>query len=304
MSESLLQLRTKCDFTLMRSSQLLDLLLDVNESSRIPLHLRYDLRSPTPDAAEVPALEPDRSPRRIEDADRAREALEEVNVKFTDGEITPNTYKDLEADLLYTINKPNRVLAHLDATPHTTLQSVIPNELPSDLDEDTPTGFLSPNHENEFLLSLDNTLGNGSLGSRPAVPSQLARANEKEREKDAQLRNPVSVHNWLRKNHDLFLQQDDLNVDKPSSRHATKVSPKPQNQPKSTKRPGAMIKQEHEIIDDEGFVIGGAMDIPSKHKRKREDEPYRPKGGSSRPAKKKRISGGAAKKIVGDEEGT
>ncbi|MCJ1463585.1 hypothetical protein MMC07_002193 [Pseudocyphellaria aurata] len=42
-------------------AHLLDLLLDVNESNYVPFHLRYDLRSLTPDVTDVPALEPDRS---------------------------------------------------------------------------------------------------------------------------------------------------------------------------------------------------------------------------------------------------
>lgn len=282
---------------------MLDLLLDVNESSHIPLHLSYDLRSPTPGAAEVPALEPDRSPRRISDAGGPQVGLEKAKAKFGDREITPNTYKEPETSLQYSIDKPRIELVQLDTIPHTTLESVIPNELPSDLDEDIPTGYLSPHHETEFLLYLDTTLGNEPVGCRSVMSSQLAKANDREREKDSQLRNPVSVHNWLRKNHHLFLQHDDSNPDKSSSRQAAKASPKPPNPTKVTKRSSVIPKQEHEVIDDEGFLVGGNMDVPSKNKRKREDEPYRPKGGSSRPTKKKRTSGGAAKKTVGDDEG-
>ena len=277
-------------------------MLDVNESNRIPLHLRYDLRSPTPDFAHVPALEPDQPPSKIQDANGARAALEEAKVELTTGQITPNTYKDLEAELLDAINKPKRI-TDLDATPHTTLSSVIPSCLPSDLDDDTPTGYLSPNHETEFLATLDNTLGNAVHGSRPIASSQLAKANEREKEKESQLRNPVSVHNWLRKHHPQVFQQDDPNPDKPPSRQTAKVSPKPSNPPKATKRSGAMPKLEQELIDDEGFLVGGNFEAPPKNKRKREDEPYRPKGGSSRPSKRKRTSGGAAKKALGDEEG-
>ena len=282
---------------------MLDLLLDVNESNRLPLHLRYDLRSPTPDAAEVPALEPDRSPSKIHDANGARAALEEAKVELTTGQITPNTYKDLEIELLEAINKPKRIFAHLDATPHTTLNSVTPNDLPSDLDDDAPTGYLSPDHETDFLLNLDNTLGNPSPGSRPIISSQLAKANEREREKDSQLRNPVSVHNWLRKHHPQVFQQEESNLEKPPPRITVKLSPKPSNPPKPSKRPSAAPKQENEYIDDEGFLVGGNPELPSKSKRKREDEPYRPKGGSSRPAKRKRTSGGATKRTPGDEEG-
>ncbi|MCJ1466414.1 hypothetical protein MMC07_005033 [Pseudocyphellaria aurata] len=284
-----------------QNDQLLDLLLDVNESNHVPFHLRYDLRSPTPDATDVPALEPDRSPNKIHDANGARAALEEAKVELTTGQITPNTYKDLEIELLETINKPIRIFAQLDDTPHTTLSSVTPNDLPSDLDEDAPTGYLSPDHETEFLLNLDNTLGNPPLGSRPIISSQLAKANEREREKESQLRNPVSVHNWLRKHHPQVFQEEP-GPEKLPSRSVAKVSPKPSNPPKASKRPSTVPKQENEY-DDEGFLIGGTFELPPKSKRKREDEPYRPKGGSSRPTKRKRTSGGAPKRTLGDEEG-
>lgn len=284
-------------------SQLLDLLLDVNESNRVPLHLRYDLRSPTPEATEVPALEPDRSPSKIHDANGARAALEEAKVELTTGQITPNTYKDLEVELLEAINKPKRIFAHLDDTPHTTLNSVTPNDLPSDLDDDAPTGYLSPDHETEFLLNLDNQLGNPPLGSRPIISSQHPKVNDREKEKDSQLRNPVSVHNWLRKHHPQVFQQEEPNPEKPPSRNTVKLSPKPSNPPKASKRPSTAPKEESEYIDDDGFLVGGRVELPPKSKRKREDEPYRPKGGSSRPTKKKRTSGGAAKRTPGDEEG-
>ena len=284
-------------------SQLLDLLLDVNESNRIPPHLRYDLRSPTPDALAVPALEPDRSPRRAYDANEARAALEELKADLTTGQISPRSYSQLEASLSDTMNKP-KVLKHLDTTPHTTLDSVFPDNLPSDLDEDTPTGYLSPDHEDEFLSNLDITLGAAPLDTRSIAPSQLTKTSARDKEKDAMLRNPVSVYNWLRKHHPQVFLQDESNSDKSTQKNAPKPSPKPSNPTKSSKRISAIPKQEQEILDEEGFLVEGNLEVPLKGKRKRDDEPYRPKGGSSRPTKKKRISGGSAvKKIAGDEDG-
>jgi len=284
-------------------SQLLDLLLDVNESNRIPPHLRYDIRSPTPDALAVPALEPDRSPRRSYDASEARAALEELKADLTTGQISPRSYSQFEASLSDTINKP-KLLTHLDTTPHTTLDSVFPDNLPSDLDEDTPIGYLSPDHEDEFLSNLDITLGAVPLDTRPIAPSQLAKTSARDKEKDAMLRNPVSVYNWLRKHHPQAFFQDESNSDKSSQKNAPKPSPKPSNPIKSSKRIGAIPKQEQEILDEEGFLVEGNPEMPLKGKRKRDDEPYRPKGGSSRPTKKKRTSGGSAiKKIGGDEDG-
>lgn len=283
------------------NSQLLDLLLYINDSKRIPKHLQYDLRSPTPEASAIPALEPDHSPCRIHDANGARAALEEAKVELATGQITPTTYQKLEAELLETTNKPSRTLTYLDTTPHTTLASVVPNDLPSDLDEDTPTGYLSPNHEHEFLSNLDNNLANATSDARPAHLFQQVRGNEKEKEKEAQLRNPVSVHNWLRKHHPSVFLQDEPNPEKVSPKHATKTSPKPSRESRSAKRSSTAPKQEHELIDEEGYVIGGNLEVPPRNKRKREDEPYRPKGGSSRSAKKKKTSGAAKRTLENDE---
>ncbi len=285
-------------------SQLLDLLLDVNESNRIPPYVRYDLRSPTPDALAVPALEPDCSPRGSYDAIEARAALEDLKADLRIGQVSPRSYSQIEGSLLDIMNKP-KVLAHLDATPHTTLESVLPDNFPSDLDEDTPTGYLSPVHEEEFLSNLDITLGDGPLDSGPIFPSPLAKTSARDKEKDALLRNPVSVYNWLRKHHPQVFLQDESSSDKPAPKQAPKPSPKPSNPTKSSKRISAVPKQEQEILDEEGYLVEGNLDVPVKAKRKREDEPYRPKGGSSRPTKKKRTSGGTAtKRSVGDEDAT
>ena len=250
----------------------------------MPPHLRYDLRSPTPDASAVPALEPDLPPRKPSDVKSALSALQEAKEELATGQITPISYNRLEIALLDTINRP-QALTRLDTTPHTTLESVIPGYLPEDLDADTPTGYLSPGHEEEYLSILDSSIGTTRAGPSTHMAPHSTRVGDKhEKEKEAQLRNPVSVYNWLRKHQpQVFLQDNELVPDKPAA--------KPQTITKAPKRPSIAPKQEQEIIDEDGFVIGGLAE-PSKPKRKREDEPYRPKGGSSRPTKKKKVSGG------------
>ena len=306
-------------FELTHSSQLLDLLLDVNESTRIPIHLRYDIRSPTPDASAVPELEPDIPPRRAYDTQSARARLEEAKVELATGQITPTSYSQLEITLSEAIKKP-RGLAHLTEIPHTTLHSVTPDAFPSDLDDEMPTGYLSPDHEEEYLSTLDTALGTPLLNSstRPLLPSSHPpknhTADKHEKEKEAQLRNPVSVYNWLRKHQpQVFLQDHEslpaLVEPKPSASTQYKhTGPKPSPKPSSTsnkapKRSNTAPKLEHDTIDEDGFVVaGGHHELPAKSKRKREDEPYRPKGGSSRPTKKKKVSGGSVVKRVADEE--
>lgn len=293
----------KTCFLAYENSQLLDLLLDVNESKRIPVHLQYDLRSPTPDATAVPGLVADRSPSRVRDASGALAALAEARAEMRSGQLTPRSYKTLEVELLETINRPSRALAHLEATSHTTLASVTPNLLPCDLYEAAPIGYYSPSHEQEYLSALDNNLGGGGVNPRLGLSGHTAKSGEREKEKDAQLRNPVSVHNWLRKHNPSVFLQDEPNPDKVSPKNATKVSPKPPKEPRSTKKSAAAPKQEQEIIDDEGYILGN-LDVPTKNKRKREDEPYRPKGGSSRAKRKKTSLGATARRNAGEDGGS
>ena len=294
-------------------SQLLDLLLDINDSKKIPPHLRYDLRSPTPDASAVPPLEPDLSPSGTLDVDHARAALEEAKQDYASGQITPSRYRDMEDTLTRIITAP-KSLTSLSQTSHTTLSSVDPTTMPVDLLDASPTGYLSPAHEDEYLSTLDTYLSTAPPDSQPLLP-RPSKLTDREKDKDAQLHNPVSVYNWLRA-HDRKLFHEDTeathNEEHISKPTRAKASPKPASSAgigsaKTTRQrasSNAVPKQEQEVIDEEGFVIkGGGGDEPApRSKRKREDDAYRPKGGSSRSNKRKKGGSGAAKKIEEGEE--
>ncbi|KAL9120821.1 MAG: hypothetical protein Q9187_002626 [Circinaria calcarea] len=263
-----------------QNDQLLDLLLEVNESTRISPYLRYDLRSPTPSESAVPALEPDLAPFNP-DVHTARAASENAKNEPLTEEVTPWTYGHLIIEQNETVNKP-RKLSQLKAVPHTVLESVPPRSLPHDINTSMPAGYLSPNHEEEYLSTLDAALELSELGTQAPPSSHPIRSNEKhEKEREVAVGNPVSVHNWLRKYQpQVFLQDNDLLPEKPVSRPATSS--------RAPKRSSIVPKQEPEIIDDEGYLISGNLEGSAKNKRKREDEPYRPKGGSSRSTRKKR----------------
>ncbi len=77
------------------NSQLLDLLLDVNDSTKIPPRFRYDLRSPTPNASDVPDLEPDHDQREPREVEGALAALKEAKAEFEGGYMTSNKQKSL-----------------------------------------------------------------------------------------------------------------------------------------------------------------------------------------------------------------
>ena len=282
---------------LILNSQLLDLLLEVNESTRISPYLRYDLRSPAPSESAVPALEPDLAPINLNDVGDARAALENAKNELLTGKTTPRSYGKLVIELNEAVNKPKK-LSQLKAVPHTVLESVLPQALPHDINASVPAGYLSPNHEEEYLSTLDAALEISELGTQPPPSSHPIRSNEKhEKEREVAVGNPVSVHNWLRKYQpQVFLQDNDLIPEKPISRPTTSS--------RAPKRSSIVPKQEPEIIDDEGYLISGNLEGSSKNKRKREDEPYRPKGGSSRSTKRKKVNGGQNdRRKAGEEEG-
>lgn len=299
-------------------SQLLGLLLDVNGSTKVLPHLRYDLRSPTPDASAVPALEPDLSPYGPSEIESTRAALEEAKQDLYTGQITPAAFKTMEAEFHAMLNRTHS-LSSLSSVQHTTLNIVSADQMPKDLLQEAPIGYMTPSHEDDFLSALDAYLA--SLP--PEAPPTLHRPHrptDREREKDAQLRNPVSVYNWLREHRPkVFLQDPRPEEKEPAPEKVSsvsesaghKASPKPPPSGSAKRRSAAVPKQEvepePEILDDEGNVIGGAgVDAPApKSKRKRDDDAYRPKGGSSKPRKRgKGSSGAVVRKTEGEEEGS
>ena len=299
-------------------SQLLDLLLDINESTKVLPHLRYDLRSPTPDASAVPALEPDLSPSGPSEIESTRAALEEAKQDLYTGQITPAAFKTMEAEFQAILNRTNS-LTNLSRVQHTTPDMVGAAVMPKDLLQEAPIGYMTPGHEDEYLSALDSYLASLPPEAPPMLP-RPARPTDREREKDTQLRNPVSVYNWLREyKPKVFLQDPRPEEKEPAPEKVAsvpesaghKVSPKPPPSGTTKRRSAAVPKQEPEpepeILDDEGNVIGGAgIDPPApKSKRKRDDEAYRPKGGSSKSRKRgKGSSGAVVRKTEGDEEGS
>ena len=278
------------------TSQLLDLLLDVNESNKIAPHLRYDLRSPPPDESAVPDLMPDQPSPSDEEIQQAQAALQEARMDLDSGQIDPQDYKVTEAALSAIICQ-GRTLAHLSRATHSTLECVPPEVMPEDLKGDAPTGFLSPAHEEEYLAMLDTYLDEPHPDDRPLPPRP--RLNDREKDRDIQLRNPMSVYNWLSHHRPKVLMDDDASNEKPM-KATRKPSPKP---PASTPGPvrstskrekaGALLpKPEEEILDEDGSVIGGFVEEApgslKKRKRGQDDDAYRPKGGGSK--KRKRAS--------------
>lgn len=269
------------------NDQLLDLLLYKNDSPKLPPHLYYDIRSPPPDTDSVPSLEPDQTP----PPQPSIKAEEEAETQIPDDASSP-------------ARRPKSLSILTRTLPHSTLPTVSSENLvPDDLDSDEPIRYYSPSHEASYLAQLDISLGL-TPGAEPPKPVPLGPRiadREKERQKQNELHNPVSAYNWLRKNQPQVFLQDNEGGEKPEratkNTSAAKASPKPA---KGSRRSAAVKKEKEKeeqevVLDDEGYVIGGPgfEDVPpatgGRGKRKREgDEAYRPKGGSSRPNKRKK----------------
>ncbi|KAJ9667742.1 hypothetical protein H2201_002277 [Coniosporium apollinis] len=302
-----------------QNDQLLDLLLDINSSARLPPHQRIDLRSPSPSASAVPSLEPDDEA----DPTAIQHALSAARSQLTAGAMTPSDFAHLEATLTARLppHQRPRTLTHLSTIPHTPYPPSRP--LPDDLAAETPPGYFSPTHEDEYLSTLDSILDAHpsalDLDADPALVTRLLSrpaAASIPGDKDLQLRNPDSVYNWLRRNQpSVFLQDRDTkdlvsNIDAGSEKSGPAHTHKAPPAHRATKR-GAprdvtstpQQKSEQEALDEEiGFVGEAAVGAGSAKRKKGEDDAsYRPKGGNSRPAKRKREDGekvGGRKKVA------
>jgi hypothetical protein len=161
-----------------------------------------------------------------------------------------------------------------------------------------PLTYLSPDEIDEYLSKVDTAL---SLPPAPrlAVASDARRFPPHLSDKDLQVRNPNSVYNWLRRHEPrIFLQDGE------GSEGSKSVSGKPGALRGAGKRASIPVPTRPdgsvEFVEEDGMSydasLGGAAGGTGKKdgKRKRasiDDAGYRPKGGASRPMKKKRKEG-------------
>ncbi len=209
-------------------------------------------------------------------------------------------------------NKPTKSLASLMATvPHASFEiPAIPYDLPSMFpnltdvelesitfkpDQPPPLTYLTPDDIDEYLTNIDTSLDLPITATLPAAP-ESKRLPPHLSDKDLSMRNPNSVYNWLRRHEPrIFLQDGE------GSEGSKSVSGKPGALRGAGKR--ASIPQPSkpdglvEFVEEDGMghdiSLGGATSGAGKKdaKRKRaslDDAGYRPKGGASRPTKKKK----------------
>lgn len=260
-----------------QTDQLLDLLEDLNNRPQIPARLRYDLQVPeTRKLSEPPPAEP-------YTIATAQAALKAARKQLRVGQITLMDYRELESSILVSpAFKSNKS--------YTELREMAPFPMPAGAvvshDHSNPSGgILSTRHEEEYLKCLDSFLAGSTTIPRPhAAKNNTSRGSERsiEREKEMQLRNPVSVYNWLRKHQpQVFLQDNESHAEK-------------EKKPRPSKRTSTALKQEPE---DEDRVMVDLAGSTSKGKRKRDDDAgYRPKGGNSRAKRRREDTGGSSRR--------
>jgi hypothetical protein len=276
------------------NDQMLDMLLELNQQTRVNPRLRYDLRQLSAADTAVPSLEAGPDPEFV------KLQLQALRDDVANGRITADEYT-IKADQLHSsqaIQQTLKSLASLEAkTPHTARADLPDHPIDGiDLSEHAP-GYMSPVHEDEYLLAYDQILDLPGFDQslQQGRPLRLASAQPPLGDKELTVRNPDSVYNWLRRHQpQVFLQDKD-------AAHHENLSEK-SAAPKTSKANASKIKRES--------AVGGGTPGPREHededsaapetgkgRRKttggEDDTAYRPKGGSSRPAKRKREDGDA-----------
>jgi len=275
--------------------RLLDLLLDVNNSPQIPPDKRFDLSTDPPSDEDAPCLDIDRPstpPPGAPPSKSYKRLIREVpHFSYSSA---PERFPELIADLEAGRDSP---ADPAQGQPH-------------------PPSFLTADDVDNYMWEIDTRLAeeeyarSGKLIAALPTLAPLAHANENAGKdagsnRDFALRNPTSVYNWLRKHAPkTFLQDgethDKENGDEPSSGrgHGRGKGERGSGRGGSVrgKRMSKVAAAESVDADEEtGYDAAVTASAGGKGKRKRvvDDDPgYRPKGGSSRPTKKKRKSEG------------
>lgn len=266
------------------NDQLLDLLLDVNNSAQIPADKRIDLNMETPFLATIPDL--------ITKEELAQAA--EINTPA--GQAIYNSMRALleEKAAERAAARPPKSLAHLMATtPHQASNSpLVSRDLLASFTppegSSHPIGYLTPDLIDDYCYDIDATLGNIPVPPNLSPPSP---------QQEVMLRNPNSVYNWLRKNEPKIFLQDGEGSEKSNGKPGSLRGAGKRASMPAPSKPDAL-----EIVEEDGLgydpTISGLE--PAKGKRKREDDGgYHPKlgapdGKAKRPRpKKKKVDGSA-----------
>lgn len=187
-------------------------------------------------------------------------------------------------------DEPRSLKSLLAKVPHTHLDSGI-SRYPIELTLNPPPGYLSPAYEEEYLATLDPQIMGLTGLDNVWRPLQVAQSRQLPPEKELHNSNPVSVLSWLRRNHpETFIQEKEAQSDKPAPRaRGGGGGGKRSSLAQSANAGKAGTPVVEEAVEEEvsAEAVPGEK-ANGRGKKGKEDEPYRPKGGSSRPSKRKR----------------
>ncbi|RAL06353.1 exosome non-catalytic core subunit RRP4 [Aspergillus ibericus CBS 121593] len=258
-----------------QNDQLLEVLLEFNDSLHVSPSLRYDLSAPDDDSFLPP---PERDvPKSYSDPDVASSVLQDARARLAAGRMSSDAYREVEEDVKRgQAFAPQMQYTSLTKFPHS---GPLQPENPDAYNPAQELGFLTPEYETEYCLTLDAQLGDEeALEQLVCIPKKPSLA---ERERDAALRSHVSVHNWLRQNQPQIFLQDNENASEKSGSRPSNL--------RTSKRAPAPSRKDEDLYDDDSILETASTSGGTKGKRKRdEDTGYRPKGGSSRSNRKKK----------------
>ena len=275
-------------------SGLLELSLDLNSTSAIPPELRFDVSLP-----HIEPLGPSVVPKDIS-PEQANELLLEYTTAVRNGQIPP-------LDLHVIRQQIDDRLAVQDTLPLKDLEARVhqPDILRVDSDINLPSselpGYMTIDHETDCLLRLDaKASGDQPFNMTPKEKeaAEKALANEekhwadltpREVERQAELQNPQSQHNWLKLHAKVNPapagEGDDMESDTP-------IAPRKRNRAPA-KAVGGLAKQAMERARLEEGMSPGAVsnmdeddpmfyeDGGARRKGRDPDSTYRLKGGRS-----------------------
>ncbi|KAI1826096.1 hypothetical protein F4861DRAFT_133953 [Xylaria intraflava] len=244
-----------------QNDRLMDMLMDINESPQVPFERRIDMN--------------------LEDDDDDEDETDSDNSEST--------------------QKPTKSFKKLiQEVPHRSYEEYVERvpELREDLESTDPvshpTSFITPDELDEYLNELDIRIG---LKPKHTLAPSIGTNSASSQPVNFALRNPTSVYNWLRRHapktflQDLEKDKDKDKDDREKDDGRKRKSGVPRKRQSTTSRKDK--EREKEVADsmdwdDEmGYEASAAGTL--KGKRKRDEDPgYRPKGGSSRPTKKRK----------------
>ena len=261
---------------------MLQLLDDANNCPQIPASLRYDL-SASPPVRPTPEAKADTM------TDHTQETLQDIEERVNRIEHAAIKYRELVELVIERSRLVSRKSsASLSRAFYPTLNK--PQESSADAIDAVLIGALTAREEEQYTNSMTAYLDGKSTTMRPYAAEGMASERAVDRERELQLRNPVSVYNWLRKHQPgVFLQDHEGHSEKISKAATSRSS-------KRSLGNGTVLRQEHEMYEDDGMIDMSSL---GKLKRKRNDDPgYRPKGGTSRPLKRKKEDSSISSKRV------